>query len=226
LGNVRFWIIISVPLVIFSISIYPRLLALPNGSFTFYDANLIFFRVLFRLAGTAGGVFVFCVALLTIARSIRKVSQQQQRDSVVADYMTISAYGVAMLAVSVQSPIIHTPYPPFGIAASSFVALASYLFSLGFYFSAISVSQDITLRKSIRKYAIEESRLLDSIAQAQMEQEIQSRVVKLAEENLDKMKEETGVEASLKEEDMREYLHEVLAEIRNAKNKDEDKDKK
>ena len=74
--------------------------------------------------------------------------------------MTISAYGVAMLAVSVQSPIIQTPYPPFGIAASSFVALASYLFSLGFYFSAISVSQDMTLRKSIRKYVIEESRLV------------------------------------------------------------------
>jgi hypothetical protein len=141
----------------------------------------------------------------------------------VADYMTISAYGVAMLAVSVQSPIIHTPYPPFGIAASSFVALASYLFSLGFYFSAISVSQDITLRKSIRKYVMKGSKLLDSIATAQMEQEIQNRVVKVAEENLDKMREETGVEASLKEEDMREHLQEVLAEIHNAKDKDEER---
>jgi hypothetical protein len=84
LGNVKFWIIISVPLVIFSISIYPTLLALPNGSFTFYDPNLILFRLLFRLAGTAGGVFVFCVALLTIARSIRKISQKQR--DVVADY--------------------------------------------------------------------------------------------------------------------------------------------
>jgi hypothetical protein len=46
----------------------------------------------------------------------------------------------------------------------------------------------------------------------------------VAEENLDKMKEETGVEASLKEEDMREYLQEVLAEIHNAKNKDKDKE--
>jgi hypothetical protein len=83
LGNVKFWIIISVSLI-FSISIYPTLLALPNGSFTFYDPNLILFRLLFRLAGTAGGVFVFCVALLTIARSIRKISQKQR--DVVADY--------------------------------------------------------------------------------------------------------------------------------------------
>ena len=33
---------------------------------------------------------------------------------------------------------------------------AFYLFSLGFYFSAISVSQDIKLRQSIKKYAINE----------------------------------------------------------------------
>lgn len=76
-----------------------------------------------------------------IARGIKKV----QKTSIVSDHMTISAYGVAILAVTVQSPIIHTPYPPFGIGASSFVALAAYLFSLGFYFSAISISQDIKL---------------------------------------------------------------------------------
>jgi hypothetical protein len=70
---------------------------------------------------------------------------------------------------------------------------------------------------------MKESKLLDSIATAQMEQEIQNRVVKVAEENLDKMREETGVEASLKEEDMREHLQEVLAEIHNAKDKDEER---
>lgn len=153
LGNIRYWIIISIPLVILLISLYPTFLTLPTGSFTFYDQNLIFFRILFRLAGTAGGVFIFCIALLSIARSIRKVNQT----STVADYMAISAYGVALLAIAVQSPIIHMPYPPFGICASSFMTLASYLFSLGFYFSAISVSEDEKLRKSIRKLVMKES---------------------------------------------------------------------
>jgi len=109
--------------------LYPTFLSLPTGSFTFYDQNLIFFRILFRLAGTAGGVFIFCVALLSISKSIRRIHQT----NIVADYMAISAYGVAILAIAVQSPIIHTPYPPFGIIASSFMTLASYLFSLGIY---------------------------------------------------------------------------------------------
>ena len=179
LGNIRYWIIISIPLVIFLVSIYPTFLAIPTGSFTFYDQNLILFRILFRLAGTAGGVFIFCVDFLTIARSIRKVNQT----STVADYMAISAYGVALLAIVVQSPIIHTPYPPFGIISSSFMTLASYLFSLGFYFSAVSVSEDEKLRKSIRKFVMKESNLLDSIGTAQMEQEIQKTGPKIAKRN-------------------------------------------
>jgi len=210
LGKIKYWIIISVPLVIFLISLYPTFLSLPVGSFTFYDQNLIFFRILFRLAGTAGGVFIFCVALLSISKSIRRI----HRTNIVADYMAISAYGVAILAISVQSPIIHTPYPPFGIIASSFMTLASYLFSLGFYFSAISVSQDVMLRNSIRRYVMEESNLLDSIGTAQMGQDLEKIVLKIVKEQQEVLTEQTGVEPSLTEDEVREYLDTVLLEVK------------
>ena len=59
---------------------------------------------------------------------------------------------------------------------------ASYLFSLGFYFSAVSVSQDEKLRRSIRKYLMEESNLLESIGTAQMKQDIEKTVLKIAKE--------------------------------------------
>jgi hypothetical protein len=226
LGEIKYWLIISIPLAIFLVSIYPTILSLPIGSFTFYDQNLITYRILFRFAGTAGGIFVFSVALLSIAKSMSKIKgkhtndggnrtdeEQEESCSTTADYMTLSAYGVAMLAVTVQASIIQTSYPPFGVSASSFVALASYLFSLGFYFSAISVSQDMLLRQSIRKYAIEESKLLDSIGTAQMEQQIENKVLKLAKQHSDKMIEDTGVVSSLLEEDMKNYCHEVLVEI-------------
>jgi hypothetical protein len=241
LGEIRYWIIIGTPLVIFLFSIYPTILSLPTGSFTFYDQDLITYRILFRIAGTAGSVFVFSVALLSISRSIKKIKaknsnkneinkatkiSQERRilGSTTADYMTISAYGVAMLGLTVQASIIQTSYPPFGVSASSFVALASYLFSLGFYFSAISVSQDMLLRQSIRKYVIEESKLIDSIGTAQMEQEIQNKVIQLTKLNSDKMTQDTGVVSSLEEEDMKSYLHEVLVEVGGMK-KDDKKDK-
>jgi hypothetical protein len=170
------------------------------------------------LAGTAGGVFIFRVALLSIARSIRKVHHHQT--SMVVDFMAISAYGVALLAIAVQSPIIHTPYPPFGISASSFMTLASYLFSLGFYFSAVSVSQDEKLRRSIRKFVMKESNLLDSIGTAQMEKDIEKTVLKIAKEEQEVLTEQTGVEPSLAEDELREYLEDVLLEVKEMRGKE------
>jgi hypothetical protein len=46
-----------------------------------------------------------------------------------------------------------------------------------------------------------------------MEQEIQKTVLKIANKQADKMKEETGIEASSSEEDMKEYLLEVIKEV-------------
>lgn len=92
--------------------------------------------------------------------------------------MFISAYGVLTFANLVATPVHHTTWPPFGFAASSFILVASFLLSLGFYSSALSVSQDITLRRLIRHY-IEDHRqqmkFLDRIGTAQGEQEMQKK---------------------------------------------------
>ncbi len=65
----------------------------------------------------------------------------------------------------------------------------------------------------MRKFAIKESRLLDSIGMAQMEQQIQKRVIALTKQNQDRMAEETGIQSSLSEEDMKQYLQQVIKEI-------------
>ena len=97
------------------------------------------------------------------------------------------------------------------------MTLASYLFSLGFYFSAISVSQDIKLRQSIKKYVINESKLIDSIAGTQIEKETTDRVIQIAKETAAEMEKETGVITSLQEADLREYMQEIITEFRNTK---------
>ena len=125
---------------------------------------------------------------------------------------------VIMLAISLETPVYQAPYPPFGVAASSFIALTCYLYSLGIYSSAISVSEDIKLRQGIRKFvANNQSKLLDSIGSAEMEQEIQGRVVALTKKHQDSIEEETGVESSLTEDDMKEYLQQVIEELKKTK---------
>lgn len=85
---------------------------------------------------------------------------------------------------------------------------------IGIYSSAISVSEDSKLRQSIRTFALKESRLLDSIGMAQMEQQIEKRVIEIAKRNQDKMTEETGIQSSLTEEDMKQYLEQVIREVK------------
>jgi hypothetical protein len=60
-------------------------------------------------------------------------------------------------------------------------------------------------------------RYLDSIGAAQMEQEMQQRVLKIAKEQEEVLTEQTGIEPSLNEEDMKQYLVEVLQEIRHTR---------
>ena len=133
--------------------------------------------------------------------------------------MIISACGLVLFFVSSQTNVIQIQYPPFGLATTSFEGLASYLVFIGLYSASTSVSQDIKLRQTIRRSAKEESKLLDSIATAQMEQEIERRVLRVAIEQSEKMKEETGIETSLSQEDAKEYLEEVVNEIKTFKDR-------
>lgn len=87
----------------------------------------------------------------------------------------------------------------------------------GLYSSAATVSHDVNLRRSIRRSVTEQSKLLDSIGTAHMEQELQSRVLTIARKNSDAIAEETGVETSMDEDDMKDYLEIVMKELHSKK---------
>jgi hypothetical protein len=56
--------------------------------------------------------------------------------------------------------------------------------------------------------------LVDNIGTAQMEQEIEKRVLKVAREQQDVLTDQSGIESSLTEEDMKEYLEQVIEEVK------------
>src|SRR5205807_2292038 len=135
--------------------------------------------------------------------------------NIVKQYMMISAYGMMLLFSSNQAAgLVLIPFPPFGLVTVSFFGLASYLLLIGIYSSAISVAEDSNLRHSIRSFAMKESRLLDSIGTAQMEQEIQKKVMEFTRQNQDRMAEETGIQPSLTDEDVKAYLEQVIREVK------------
>jgi hypothetical protein len=115
--------------------------------------------------------------------------------------------------------LLIAPYPPFGLATVSFVGLSAYFILVGIYSSTISVSLNISLRKLISRSLEEHSKFLHGIGSAQMDQGIQAAVLKISKKNSDKIIEETGIEPSITDDDVKKYLNEVLQEIKGDKNK-------
>jgi hypothetical protein len=205
-----YWIVATIPLayfvsqfLFFSLGLLgPTLISNP----IFFG---ILFTILFTLSKPIGGI-IFGIGFWLIARNIRK-------ENVVRSYLVISAYGFLLLFASNQAIVLtFTYYPPFGLTTITFVGLSSYLVLVGIYSSAISISQDASLRREIRRLAIRESKLLDSIGLAQIEEELRKRVLHVSRINRTNVA-EAGVHSTLDEEEANRYLDDVLKEIKTSK---------
>ena len=205
--SAAYWMVVFLPPVFVLIGQLHTFLGIPNANFTFYEQNAVLFRILSTLA-TIGGGLLFGVSFLVLARGMRQMQQ-----NIVADYLDIAGYGIAILIMPIIANILFIPYPPFGIASCSSLALASYIFYVGLYSSAISISEDAQLRKSIRRTAVNELKLLDSIGTAQMNAQLEDKVSKLVKEHSDKIVNEVGVQPDLSEEGAKQYLDEVIKEL-------------
>jgi hypothetical protein len=206
MGKVKYWIIVSLPLGSFLFGLGPIILSLPVTS-TYFDPSLLVFRILSISALVANGV-LFGVAFLTVMRNIRN-----HVSNTIVDYLTISMYGIVLLYISVAANIAHGSYPPFGVTSYSFIGAAAYFFMSGIYSSAISVSSDNMLRQLIKKAAVDQSRLIDSIGAASLKQDLVKKMTHLLKSHSTNLAKETGIESSLDENDIKNYVDEALQEV-------------
>ncbi len=59
---------------------------------------------------------------------------------------------------------------------------------------------------------------MDAIGTAEMEQEIEKKVIRFSKRTKDLMEDETGISTSVDEDDIKRYLEEVLIELKGKKN--------
>jgi hypothetical protein len=194
---VSFWIVLSLPLILYLVGKIPGFTS--GESMTgVAEPYRYFFRLLFR-AGTIAGNILFGLAFFIVARSVISLK--------VKDYLTISAIGFTVVGISLSTSALQQTY---GVAAHSLVLLSSYLFSIGLYVSALSVSQDSSLRKSIRTSTTD---LVYNIGSAQMEQEIESTVRKIIQNQQKELEQQTGgFSHEVSEGDVKEYMQLVIEE--------------
>lgn len=207
IGRTAYWTIVGIPLVYFLGQFQPLFLSM-FSEYRLSDPVTfgVIYTLVFYLSKPVGGI-LFGIAFWSIAK---KVGRGQVRD-----YLIISAYGLVLLFTANQAIVlVNFDFPPFGLATISFVGLSSYLILVGIYSSAISISQDAKIRQTIKKMTVEESKLLDSIASAEVEKQIVNNVLSTIKANQEEMKYEIGIETSLDEKDMVNYLEEVIKETK------------
>jgi hypothetical protein len=205
LGKIKFWAIMVVPMIYYLIN-FPLFVL---GFFNPENVDAMTNIIIFNFASIFTGI-IFGVAFLSVANTLKK-------DSNLRNHMIIAAWGFTLFYIAGSATASQAAYPPYGLASISFVGLSCYLIYSGLYSSAVTVSQDIALRTSIKRSVTEQSKLLDSMGTAQMEQELQSRILTVTKKISGKMEEETGVEASMTEEDMKEHIEMVRNEFKRIK---------
>lgn len=204
-GAIKFYVIVAIPLVYYLGAIQ----FIFSTIFAHYDIlssmQIYTFNVVNSILTRPVGGILFGVAFWTIARTIR------YKD--ISDYMKFSAFGIMLLSMSNQDAGLYLlPYPPFGLSTISFIGISSYLLFVGIYYSAISVSINTEVRRSIEKSVEQELKFVSNIGAAHMEQEIQNKIKTLTKKSAEELKEQSGVEVSLPKEDIDEYIKLVISE--------------
>jgi hypothetical protein len=203
-GPVKFWILILLPLVYFTSTLVDTSgVYIPKS-----DTEKFNYYVYASLVGIIGGLllgFLFWI-----------ISRAMKPNKSVANYLIFCAYGFILQSVAAVGGVSAASYPPFGYASLSMSTLSSFMVILGLYSTAISISQDVILRKYIKDLTLSDSGFLSTIGEAQMEKQVQSKASDLenvVKEQRKELEKKTGIESSIQEQDIKGYLLEVLQEV-------------
>lgn len=201
IGLVKFWVIISLPLIYYLGSIVEVVGIYEPQS----DTEFYFFYLYISLYSIAGGL-MFGITFIAIARKIDNPR--------IKGYMTLTAVGFILLYISSPMTLVATSYPPFGIVSLSFSGLACYLLLIGLYSTAVTLSQHAQLRKSIRSSINEQhSKLMDGIGMSELQREIDKRVTPLVQRHAEQMNMEAALDFTISEEEVKQYMNEILREL-------------
>jgi len=136
--------------------------------------------------------------------------------------MAIAGFGFMFLFLTNQvHGIVVTPYPPFGFNTSLFFGMLSFLVMIGFYCTALYISENKDIRKLIRNDILKYDLL------SQMSNRfIEDKTINYINEIKKSSKNELFVDYKrlfLDDQDIKQYVKEVIDEI---SKKDSHKDNK
>ena len=208
-SNPKIVLIIALPILGYTSSILDALHILSADT----NPNLFYYYIYITLVSASVGI-LFAFSFWIVSKKLP--------ESPVKTFLKITAYGFVLLYFSNNISVTIAAYPPFGVNSLSLLSLASYFVLFGLYSSALSLSQDLTLRQHLRSLAKNDNNLLSSIGTAQMESEVKRAVGELkdvADEHEKELAEKTGIETPVPESEIEDYLKQVIEEVAKTRKK-------
>ncbi len=138
----------------------------------------------------------------------------KDRNQSIRNFMLLCGFAVSIFIASGSAIVDHSPFPPFGILAVMCMQLASFVLFIALYASALSVSEDISLRQIIRKNFIQQAGFLESIGSAEMEEELIKRTTAISFNEANRLYEITGIQSTVDEIEIKNYLEDVIQELK------------
>jgi hypothetical protein len=210
IGRIKFWILVLVPSIYYVSIILDTLgIYIPES-----DAELFNYYVYASLNGIVGGILLGFL-FWSISRTMRP-------NKSVSNYLLVCADGFILLSIATAGQVVVASYPPFGYAAFSMLTLSSYMIMLGLYSAATSISQDVRLRQYIKDLTRKDSSFLSTIGEAELEKKVQAKASDLenvVKEQRLELEKKSGIQSSIQEQDIKQYLLEVLQEVDKHKSK-------
>jgi hypothetical protein len=210
IGRIKFWIMVLLPPLYYVTTIIDVFgIYVPES-----DNEILVYYGLGALNQLAAGI-LFAIPFRAMAKAVRD-------DDPTKKYMMTAALGFVLFFGLNAATIYVAPYPPFGVIALSVGALATYMIFTGIYSTAISISVNMQLRQSIKRLALKEATLLNSIGTAQMDNEVRNAVNRMkdvikAEES--ELAQKAGIETKITQNDMEDYMKIVVEEASKARKK-------
>jgi len=208
-SNPKLILIIALPILGYTSSILDALHIVSADT----NPNLFYYYIYITLVSASAGI-LFGFSFWIVSKKLP--------ESPVKTFLKITAYGFVLLYFSNNISVTIAAYPPFGVNSLSLLSLSSYFVLFGLYSSALSLSQDLTLRQHLRTLAKNDNNLLSSIGTAQMESEVKRAVEELkdvADEQEKELAEKSGIETPVPESEIEDYLKQVIEEVAKTRKK-------
>ena len=210
IGKVRFWIILTLPIVYFigyELSIY-QFIYPENPVSSSISSNFLYSILIYTSS------FIICGILFGTSFFIMMKHVKSEK---IEKHLLTTGIGLVIFFISGTATLIQAAYPPFGAPTVAFLGLASYFIFVGLYNSALSISHDYVLLRTIENSLLRDSALLNLLGRSQFEIEAKKKVKQVT----DKFKEDYSdfdFTSEMNDEQLREHINLIAEELKNRSN--------